>query len=95
MNKEALIAKIKTLEAPDFVRDPVTRKFVEKMRPPYVFEREGKVFVSAEDGCFFADYYGEFRGGYPWIDPKLEELAKEFKGYWEWENPGCIFFVEN
>jgi len=51
---------------------------------------DNRLFVSAEDGGFFADYFGEFRGGYPWVHPKLESIANEFGGYWEWENPGCI-----
>ena len=57
---------------------------------PTVFERDGKLIVSAEDGGYFADYYGEYRGGYSWIDPRLEEAAKKLGMYWEWENPGCI-----
>ena len=36
------------------------------------------------------DYYGEFRGGYPWIDPKLEKLANDNGYYWEWENAAVI-----
>jgi hypothetical protein len=36
------------------------------------------------------DYYGEFRGNYPWIDPRLEKLADKAGGYWEWENPAVI-----
>lgn len=60
---------------------------------PTVFTRENSIFVSAEDGKGFADYYGEFRGGYPWIHPNLERAAKNLKGYWEWQNPGCICLV--
>lgn len=52
--------------------------------------RDGTLFVSAEHGDDAADYYGEFRGGYPFINQKLEKLAEKFKGYWEWENPGAI-----
>lgn len=37
-----------------------------------------------------ADYYGEFHGGLPWIDPKLEKLAEKAGAYWEWENPAVI-----
>lgn len=48
------------------------------------------VCVSAEYGDDAADYYGEFRGGYPWINPKLEELAENLQCYWEWMNPGAI-----
>lgn len=52
------------------------------------------VTVSAEDsteyGLPLADYYGEFRGGYPWIDPLLVDAAEALGGYWEWINPGVI-----
>jgi len=37
-----------------------------------------------------ADYWGEFRGGFPWISPKLVEWAESKGLYWEWQNPGCI-----
>ena len=50
------------------------------------------VGVSAENGDNAADYYGEFRGGYPWINPKLEAIAEQRGGYWEWENAGEIIF---
>jgi hypothetical protein len=60
---------------------------------PTIFERDGTLFVSAEDGGYFADYYGEYRGGYPWIDPRLESAATKAGFYWEWENPGCIYVV--
>lgn len=53
-------------------------------------DEELAVFVSAEEGDDAADFYGEYRGGYPWINPKLEELAQEGSGRWEWVNPGCI-----
>lgn len=63
-------------------------------KSPTTFLRNNTVYVSAEDGGDFADYYGEFRGGYTWIHPLLEEWAKANGGYWEWENPGCIYFCK-
>ncbi len=58
---------------------------------PFYHKGEGDiVMVSAENGDDAADYYGEFRGGYPWINPKLEELATKLHCFWEWQNPGCI-----
>lgn len=48
------------------------------------------ICVSAEHGDDAADYYGEYRGGYPWINPKLESAAKKCGCYWEWLNPGAI-----
>lgn len=62
---------------------------------PTAFIRDGVLHVSAEDGQPWADYYGEHRGGYPWINPKLEEFAKQNDGFWEWVNPGCIAFYSN
>ena len=52
------------------------------------------VLVSAEHGDDAADYYGEYRGGYPWINPKLEEFAKKNGCYWEWCHPGAIALYE-
>ena len=40
------------------------------------------------------EYYCEARGGYPWIHPELEAYAEKHDGYWEWENAGCIVFIE-
>ena len=54
------------------------------------FIRDGMLYVSAEEGDDAADYYGEYRGGDPWINPKLEELACNNDAFWEWQNPGCI-----
>lgn len=58
----------------------------------YSFIQNGTVFVSAEHGDDAADYYGEGRGGRPWINPKLDRLAYEFDCLIEWVNPGCIGF---
>ena len=64
-------------------------------KPPHAFiDERGVLNVSAENGDGAADYYGEFRGGYPFIEPKLEAWAKKRGGYWEWVNPGCIAFYE-
>ncbi|MBO0738356.1 MAG: hypothetical protein J2P48_17580 [Alphaproteobacteria bacterium] len=65
-------------------------------RHPTVFIRNDRpnVIVSAEDGGYFADYYGEYRGGYPWIHPKLEEFATKRGYFWEWEHPGSIMLCE-
>lgn len=50
--------------------------------------------VSAENGDDMADYYGEYRGGYPWINPALESFAESHGCYWEWLNPGSIALYE-
>jgi len=51
---------------------------------------DGIVYVSAEHDDDAADYWGEFRGGHQWINPKLEKLAKQNGCYWDWENAGVI-----
>ncbi len=59
----------------------------------HAFQRpggQGLVYVSTEHGDDAADYYGEFRGGYAWINPKLQKLVTRLGAYWEWESPGCI-----
>lgn len=65
-------------------------------RPTTFIDKEsGAVIVSAEDGAYFADYYGEYRGGYPWIHPDLEKFAKDHDLMIEWQNPGAIGFYPN
>ena len=59
------------------------------------YEHGVMICVSAEEGDGVADYYGEFRGGYPWIEPRLEAWAEKHGAYWEWCNPGRIdCFIE-
>lgn len=75
---------------------------------PVCFVREGedRVIVSGEChakvkicGEIFntavIDYYGEYRGGSLWIDPKLVAYAAKMNAFWEWECPACIFLVKN
>jgi hypothetical protein len=57
------------------------------------FWKEGRLYLSAEDeysSLCIADYYGEFRGGYPWINEKIEKRANELGLQLEWENPGSV-----
>jgi hypothetical protein len=62
-------------------------------KSPEVFMADGLIKVSAEDGSYFADYYGEFRDGYPHIDPRLEKIADMYDTYWEWEDAGSIILA--
>lgn len=91
MNLEAFADKIRALGKPGIGRGP---NFDEITVHPEVWIRNDMVFVSGEDGRDWADYYGEYRKGYAYINPQLEALAKANGGYWEWENPGCIAFCE-
>lgn len=55
-----------------------------------ILRTDGRLVVSAENGDQAADYYGEFRGGYPWINPKLEEIVDKAGCMLEWESPGAL-----
>jgi hypothetical protein len=68
---------------------------VEVSTPPYSFIRDCKLFISGEEGDNACDYYGEYRGGYCYINPALEEYAAKNGGYFDWENPACIVFCKN
>ena len=57
---------------------------------PTTFVRDGVLYVSTEDGNHFADYYGEYRGGAPWIDSRIEAAARDHGYFWEWQNAACI-----
>lgn len=57
------------------------------------FWRDGRLYLSAEcnySQSVVADYYGEFRDGYAWINEKIEKRAEELGLCLEWENPGCV-----
>jgi hypothetical protein len=76
---------------------PTEINIYDKVVAPPAFVRENdwgrkQVMLSAEESesYLFADYYGEFRGGYPWIHPALEAWAKDRGFYWEWVNPGVV-----
>jgi hypothetical protein len=46
----------------------------------------------AHTAGIIGDYWGEFRGNSPWINPKIEELAEEHGYHTEWINPACFGF---
>ncbi len=58
--------------------------------PPKTFVRDGFIYLSAENDDEFADYYGEFNGGLPYIGDKLEAIADKYDMMWDWENPGTL-----
>lgn len=100
-------AKKKTLDETEFElsEDRYNGKFDEIMSDlksvrggldngaPNVFVKDNLIHVSAEDGQYFADYYGEYSGGYPKIDDSLEALADKYDCYWEWEDAGSIILA--
>lgn len=60
---------------------------------PHAFISDGELLISGEYGDGAMDYYGEYRGGEPYIHPELIEWAEKNDGYWEWVHPGAISFV--
>lgn len=74
------------------IRSATAEKRLTKMGyHPFTDKNYGAIIcVSAEHNDLAADYYGEFRGGYPWINPQLEKFAEKNDCYWEWLNPGAI-----
>lgn len=88
----ALVAGLNKVKLPSYRKNPVTGEYEETEVAPQVFEHDGVVHVSAEHGDGAADYYGEFRGGYPWINPAIEAAAVAAGFFIEWVNPGAIAF---
>jgi hypothetical protein len=91
MNLEKLQQKLPKLLNIKFVN----KELVDVYEPPYSFIKNGNLYISGENGDNACDYYGEFRGGYPYINPALLEFAKKNKGIFEWENPACIVFCKD
>ena len=88
------VKSLKALEIDGFEWNRESKDLEEIKVNPTVFERDNRVLVSCEDGKGFADYYGEFRGGYPYIHPALVAWAEKRGMYWDWENPGSIMLVK-
>ena len=58
----------------------------------YEHDDASYIGISAEHNhtSMVIDYYGEFRGGYPYISPSLEKWAEKKGLYWEWMNAAVI-----
>jgi hypothetical protein len=65
----------------------------EVKRQPASLIVDGQLVVHGEDGEGFIDYYGDFRGGYPYIAPELVSWAEKNGAYWEWRDAGSIVLV--
>jgi hypothetical protein len=93
-NIPKIVAELKALTKLDFdfVKNAEgKRELTEIQVAPTVFVQDDAVVcVSAEDGRGWADYYGEFSGGYPTIHEKLEQFAKVRGLNWQWQNGGVI-----
>lgn len=58
---------------------------------------EGRFNLSGEhevSQMYICDYYGEFRGNRPWINPVLEQWAEQNGYFWDWMNPAGIYLCE-
>jgi|TARA_R110000824_G_scaffold132891_2_gene295478 hypothetical protein len=59
-----------------------------------VFDRDANSFYvdleegSSEPGVVWGDFY---ELGYPWVNPKLEEVVAKHGGFVEWKNPGVLW----
>lgn len=56
---------------------------------PTSFIKNETLYISAEDGNGFADYYNLL-----YIDPELEKWAEKRGLYWDWEDAGSIMLGE-
>lgn len=91
---------LKLPETEDMVFNKTTKEYEDVLKPAPIIIRDNTIICSGDTDISYLwlDYYGEYRGGYPWINPKLEAWAKENFGenaYWEWESPGAISLCIN
>jgi len=73
--------------------DLKTDEFIKTAVQSYL-DSDNVLCVTSDTGQGFIDYYGEFRGNFPYIAPQLEEFAKANGMLWEWQNPGSIGLYE-
>lgn len=88
MNLQDLLQRLPLV--PSYAWDREAGDMVPVNVRPTAFIRDGLLIVSGEDGLGLVDYYGEDRGGDPWIHPALVDWADDLGLYWEWESPGAI-----
>lgn len=90
------------------VRDEINKMFPSvNEKYPVASVVDGKLLVSGETSVkvkehgeifegMLIDYYGEFRGGYTWVDSKLEKYLDKIGYSYEWIHAGCIIvFAQN
>ena len=60
-------------------------------------EHDPYFMVSGEDenSWEWVDYYGEYRGNYPWVSERLEKVLIKYDLHYEWMNPGTIGVYED
>ena len=87
---EKLLATLPACKDFDFKNGEIVEVFIK----PHAFIQDDTLMISAENGDGLADYYGEFRGGDPYIHEDLEKWAEENDGMWQWFNPASIGFYK-
>jgi len=53
-------------------------------------DSELATIIGSDFGLPAADYYGEFKGGYPYINPELEEAVSKYGYAIEWYDGGTL-----
>jgi len=93
-NVNVLEAECKEIKFPSLKWDKERKTYDDVEVSCDCFVKNGVLMVTSDDGLGAIDYYGEFRGGYSYIDPKLEAFAKANGCFWEWNNPSSISLHE-
>lgn len=93
-NAETLLAECKELKFPSLKWNKEAKTYDDVEVSCDCFVKNGVVMVTSDDGLGAIDYYGEYRGGYPYINPKLEAFAKANGCFWEWNNPSSVSLHE-
>jgi hypothetical protein len=62
-----------------------------KRQPEHCYKEDDRLTIY---DARVIDYYGEFRGGDPYINPQLVRWAEKRGMYWEWENPEAIVLCD-
>jgi hypothetical protein len=89
MTDEQIVAKINEMFPPSDPDHPIC--FLQDGLVVVTGERYYKASYNGEDfECPAIDYYGEFSGGYPYINGKLNEYVEKLGLYWEWQSPAAI-----
>lgn len=93
MVKELSESNVKSLE---FLNEGLSKPLFKQNNysVDFFINEEGNICCTNNRGHDTFDYYGEYRGGYPWVNPILEKIANEKNLYWEWQDPSCIILYK-
>lgn len=92
---KAFIVALLSIEETHLRWDDLADAFGNCLISPAVFLRGGRVHVRADEEFLFVDFYADLRGGYPYVNQTLQELAELNGGHWAWVGTSSIVFVEN